>query len=415
MNTLNELSPTWLSKTAFASSIGTLCPTKDNKILVFSDSDTEKSDVFIGRLLSDGTLDRSFQGTGFIKHVFPCVEGSLFFALSAHQQSDEKIFLVGTIVGPEALYPAAARFEDSGKADPSFGEGGFAVFADKSVARKAGAQTIADLRTLREQPSNAHNVNASRLADGGYLIASAEIGYLLGVTKDGTLNTAFGDNGYLRPKLENAEVIELQSAMVFGERIYVVGYVNASGVIACFTLDGKRDDTFGEQGARSIPIADANHVRLTNLSSAASLLNLIGFANTSTQRNGALLTRLTTEGALDTSFNTGKPVLLYPDGRQADCRHVASGQNQSPDKPIYIVGQTTLQDQGDPRFYAAAYQANGSLDNSFTPGGWGLGPGRSTALGMYLGSQNNMLLCGTARDANGTYEGFVASYTLNGS
>lgn len=415
MSTHNALSPNWLTKTAFASSIGTLCPTKDNKILVFSDSDTEKSEVFIGRLLSDGTLDRSFQGTGFIKHVFPCAEGSLFFALSAHQQSDEKIFLVGTIVGPEALYPAAARFQHSGKADPSFGEGGFAVFADKSVATKAGAQTIAGIRTLREQPSNAYNFNTSRLADGGYLIASAEIGYLLSLKEDGTLNTTFGDNGYLLPQLENGEGIELQSAMVFDERIYAVGYVNASGVIACFTLDGKRDDTFGEQGARSISLADANHVRLTNLSNAESLFNLIGFANTNARKNGALLTRLTTEGALDTSFNTGKPVLLNPDGRQADCRHVASGKNQAPDASIYIVGQTTLQDQGDPRYYAAAYCPDGALDSSFTLDGWGVGPERSTVTGMYLDTQNNMLLCGTTRDASGAYEGYVVSYSLNAS
>ncbi|MEG1040257.1 MAG: hypothetical protein RSE94_10135 [Pseudomonas sp.] len=420
MNTPNELSPTWLSKTAFASSIGTLCPAKDNKILVFSDSDTEKSDVIIGRLNADGTVDDTFNGTGFIKHVFPCEEGSLFFALSARQQNDGKIFLVGTIVGAEALYPAAARFTDSGKADTSFGSGGFAVFEDTSAALKESGLANAKIRSARAQAfdiqrSNAHALSISHLASGGYLIASAETGYLLSLNEDGTLNTAFGNNGSLLPRLKDKEVVHLQNAFVLDERILVAGYVESKGVVAGFTLAGKLDETFAKEGARFISLGDATPVRLTNLSAATTLLNLVGFASTKEQRNGALLTRLTTKGAPDNSFNKGNPVLLNPDGRQADCRYVASGLNRSAGASIYIVGQTTLQNQDDPRFYVAAYQKDGEPDNSFTPGGWGLGPERSTALGMYLDTNNNMLLCGTTRDANGTYEGFVASYTLNGS
>ncbi|TDF85136.1 delta-60 repeat domain-containing protein [Pseudomonas sp. H9] len=411
MGTLNNaLSPIWLTKTAFSTSIGTLCPTKDNKILVFGESDHERGDFNIGRLTSSGAIDLTFNGKGFIEHEFPKAEGSLFLNPKAFVQDDGKIFLVGTLVEAE-MYPAAARFDSTGAADTDFGEKGFAVFKDQSGTNQE-ALAAAKSKSKRAKSTGANNLNAFRLPDEGYLIASAETGYLLKLDESGALNSDFGDGGYLLPRLNDKRVIELQSAMVLGEHILVVGYVGASGYVARFHLSGALDTDFGKEGSKPISRTDANFVRLTGLSSRPNIsLSIAGFAHTTENKNGALLTRLNTAGAIDEGFNKGKPVLLNPAGRQADARHVTTRR----DDHVYIVGQTTFQDGSDPRFYAAAYRADGTLDNDFTSGGWGLGPERSTGMGMYLDAQNNLLICGTARDASNNYEGIVACYKPNAS
>ncbi|TDF85137.1 hypothetical protein [Pseudomonas sp. H9] len=411
---MSTLNPAWITKTEFSEINGTLCPAEGNKILVFSEPNPNSNTFTLARLNSDGTLDPTFNGTGYIEHSFAYNGNPMFFPISAHQQSDGKIFMVGATGTIFDLYPVAARFLSNGAADESFGDKGFVEFKSLRWTNATDTLSSAELRSIPRQGSSVKALSASSLALGGYLIVSTEKGYLLRIKDDGSIYTGFGDKGYLRPKLANGDDIVTPTAIVLGERIFVAGSAGTSGAVACFTLTGAPDTSFGNEGARIISLADDRKVGLYALSSTdTTLLNLAGETSIGTDV-AALLTRVTVEGNMDKRFNNGTPLVLRPDGRLADCRQVASPQSDK-NETFYIVGQTNRQDLSDARFYAAAFRPDGTLDNRFTPDGWGLGPEHSLAVSMYVDTQGNMLICGSVLDAGNKRQGIVACYKLNAS
>ncbi|UVL62124.1 hypothetical protein LOY54_02305 [Pseudomonas sp. B21-032] len=397
--------PTWISRLDFTEGLGTLCPVRLGKIMVFGDSVDETSDFTLARLNSDGSLDTSFGNQGVIEDTFSFGEDTIFFALSAYQQAtDGKVVLAGVLFADD-IYAAMARFDENGHPDDSFASNGKLVLeqlSSKGRSRSSGAESPQELRT-----SSDAGLNAIPLPQGGYLLASADTGYLIRLLPDGALDPAFAETGYLLPK--PVENFELTGAILLDDKIIVAGDAGNSGCVARYTLTGELDITFAEQGSRLITYPGASRVRLMTVSTAIPRVFTVAGLATRDNHNSSLLARLSAAGDVLPDF----PVLLAPGGRQGDFRYVTSRLIPQIEERIHAVGQTTKQGGADPRYFTAAYRANGELDKGFADNGWSLGPVAASAYGMYL-IPGNLLIGGRIRKFDGSgHEGLVAGYSLN--
>ncbi len=179
------------------------------------------------RYLPDGTLDTSFGGNGIVRtNLTPSMDMATDVAI----QSNGKIVVSGQAGAPTRPYFAVLRYRHDGSLDPTFADGGKAVFVRNGAAR-----------ALAIQPDG-------KIVVTGYTPWGLTLARLM---PDGRLDRSFGGDGVVgRLTSSNAYFVwPLAVALQANGKILVAGDYDIfhSGVVR-FTRDGRLDRTFSGDG-----------------------------------------------------------------------------------------------------------------------------------------------------------------------
>jgi len=200
-------------------------------------SNGSDAEVAVWRLDDDGILDTSFGTNGIVRYN----PGSGYDAgLRVALQADGKIVVTGSGFNSSDYDIILMRFEPDGTLDTSFGSNGIRAYDGGDYDRGYGLALQSDGKIL---------VSGVRSTDSG-----SGVDYdipLIRYNTDGSLDTAFGQNGLA---LFSNDVREQSYDVVVQAdgKILVVGHSGDSDwalVVLRFNADGSADTGFGTNGA----------------------------------------------------------------------------------------------------------------------------------------------------------------------
>lgn len=344
-------------------------------------------------LAASGDLDPFFGTGGIVKTQFGEKDAS---GNSMALQADGKFVVVGQISSegnPDNDDFGVVRYLPTGEVDPAFG----AVVTDVG-----GAQDIA--WSVAVQPDG-KVVVAGQAASGGRN-AIAVVRY----TRSGLLDESFGTGGkVITPIGENslAKSVALQS----DGKIVVAGYTNSSGVIDTVVLrylpDGSLDPDFNGSGIATVDFG------LSEIASSVAVQTDGGIVVAGNNSLQTLVMRLTSTGAVDTSFGGGDGFVTTQIGLSCNIRGMVIDLNGR----IVLAGQRIGPGQD---FLVVRYTSDGMLDSTFA-GGAGfvashIGGGFEGANALAVRRDGSIFVTGVDyNDANGDFELALVRYTDAGA
>jgi uncharacterized delta-60 repeat protein len=282
------------------------------------------------RYNSNGTLDRTFGNGGIVTTNFP--EGS--YANDVALQADGKIIAAGTvfvdfIIGESSNTDfALARYNPDGTPDTTFGSGGQVMTDFVGVEDDA-------FSVLIQPDGKIVAVGSANDPVTNYDFAAAR--YL----SNGALDTTFGAGGKVRTDFGDQNFDRARSAALQTDgKIVAAGFAISHGggvqnfAVARYTSAGVLDTTFSNDGLTQIDFGDCCQSANKVLLQSDGKIITVGYANTEDSDSDFLLARLTTRGAIDTTFGIGGKVRTS----FGDLNGGANGAVLQPDGKIVAVG-----------------------------------------------------------------------------
>jgi uncharacterized delta-60 repeat protein len=326
------------------------------KILIAAGGET--LDFALTRLNANGSLDTSFGGGDSIVHTDFAGETDNPYALAV--RPDGRILVGGYTFGNHADF-AIAQYTSDGALDPSFGNGGKAVFAITK-----GRDEIAALAVQGDGKILAAGITAGmRPGVGDWSIAR--------ISANGkSLDRSFGTRGLATTEVGGAAGARAIRVMRDG-KILVAGAGGRDFTVVRYTPAGAPDPTFGRVGIAKVdfgaPDAFANDLVIQK----GGGIVLAGSAGGTSSSDGKpwmnfAAARLTVDGRLDPTFGRrGKiAVGFFPD---AD---VAQSAALLPKGKIVLVGRRESRGVQPPNpmdFQIARLTAAGQVDSAFGDAG----------------------------------------------
>lgn len=223
-------------------------PLADGKILIIHNyvithlADTR---AFVFLLNSDGSLDTTFNQTGYVQALYPGASPADVKLSSGLIDQDGNLLICGRLVSASApSTPLFVRYLADGRLDTGFGDSGFVLFS---------APTLEDARlnAVIGQPNN------RMLALGS--TADGQQGVLISLEPDGSANIQFNRGQPLFTKLDNARTLWNRATMQPDGKIVVTGVIQqgeqpTTVVVARMLSDGRFDTTFNDVGWASTPL-----------------------------------------------------------------------------------------------------------------------------------------------------------------
>ena len=206
--------------------------------------------------------------------------------------------------------------------------------------------------------------------DGKILLAGygSGDGFIARYNVDGSLDETFGLNGWLRSSVEsyiNAIVVQAD------EKLLVGGSAHGPGcAIQRYNYDGSVDQSFGENGTIQYQFFGDNYDSLTDIKLLADgkIIAIIELGNSTLG-----LAKFNTDGTPDLSFGHDGFVIPSDVGYQGGYDWAAfvtpAKMIVQPDGKILACGDA-LSSSYQRTFMMVRYNADGSLDNSFSSDGW---------------------------------------------
>ena len=314
-------------------------------------------------LAQAGSLDSTFGTGGIFTTNYTSPDATMDIAVAI--QSDGKIVVGGSNPGGAVLM----RLNTNGTLDSSFGTGGI-------VNNTFGA--LGPVMAVTVQPDGKILAYASGFGGGS-------VGRF---NSDGSVDTTFGNDGFAVSKsLGSGPGVLSVMALQADGKILVTG----AGLIGRYTSTGQLDSSFGSGGsgiaalnstvATAIAVqSDGKIIVTTGTGAPTELFASPGFPGTQT---GAI-SRYNTNGSLDTTFGVSG---------QASCVASAAAVAIQSNGKIVVAGaipsvlSTLLESDGitvannQTGFGLVRYNANGSVDTTFNPGG-GIGSGGGVITGF---------------------------------
>jgi uncharacterized delta-60 repeat protein len=273
---------------------------------------------------------------------------------AAVMQPDGKVVVVG--VDSSNTDILLARYTTSGALDPTFGKNGIVV----------------------ESPGYTY-VSASAISidsSGRIVVAGAEFSsntivevILLRFLSNGTLDSTFGKGGVdtfasgpLFNSVFNAPATTANSIAIESDQKIVIGGQTASGnfFAARLTTAGALDTSFGTGGVATVNFGENSGAAPIAFVAGGKIL-LGGNATNASAVGSFALARLNTNGTLDTSFGTnGKTTTAF-----AGETGVSTAMTVQSNGKIVLVGGESVVNEGDIAMVIARYSANGFLDPTF--------------------------------------------------
>jgi uncharacterized delta-60 repeat protein len=404
-------------------------------------------------LCAQPELDISFNGTGRVTTNLSTGYDTVYGALV---QADNKIVAVGTYSSNNFRgYFALTRYLTNGALDTSFGDNGRVLTDFDTAAADQGVWAAA----LQPDGKILATGFVSFMPPGPGAIATARY------NSNGSLDTTFGTGG----KVETAVVnhINEATAIAVGQdgKIVVAGYYfgpsqNYQTVIIRYNANGGSEGVTTD--TRGFQLGESNIAGGVTIQPDGKIVTAGGYASGTSGSSGSDLTmlRLMPSGAYDTTFaGNGRLLVLSPTSSEAlntvavqpDGRIVAAGgsdgnllvmrfnANGTPDTTFNGSGRVTTWMGGNcyatglivrpngkivvscspnQEFAVAYYNADGSLDTSFSGDGkltFNFGGIPALTFSMGIDSLGRLVLGGTSGPNSGIDTSFALArlYTLD--
>ncbi|MDQ3748191.1 MAG: delta-60 repeat domain-containing protein [Acidobacteriota bacterium] len=292
-----------------------------------------------------GDLDPTFGSGGKVTTDL----SSFDFANSAVLQPDGKLIVAGAYDAAFYFDFVVVRYNSNGSLDASFGIGG-------SVIMDFGGSGSSVAHAVALQPDG--KIVAAGLNGSNFALAR--------LNSNGSLDSTFGNGGKVTTDFfgfsdsARAIIIQPDGKLVAAGEVGVAAGLALDFGLARYNSDGSLDMTFGSGGKVSTDFTGIPDGARAVVLQADGKLVAAGDA-------GGIcgLARYNSNGSLDSTFGSGGKILTSPDDSfclafalivQADGKLVTAGHAQD------ISG-------GDPVFWLARYNSDGTLDATFGNGG----------------------------------------------
>jgi len=215
-------------------------------------------DGLLVRFNSDGTLDTSFNGSGYTLFNSPSNYHDSFKDFTL--MPDGRIVVSGLSHNGTSFESLVARYNSDGTFDTSFNTTGYKIF-NTSIDNHYG-ETLA-----LQNDGSIYSAGAISGTNSG----NRNIGYLAHILADGTLDTAFGTAGlaqYLYGATGNTNFTEITlqadgKIIVAGNRSPAAG--NGDAVVMRFDAAGVLDASFGDGGVTALNIPGSGGGDITSI------------------------------------------------------------------------------------------------------------------------------------------------------
>jgi uncharacterized delta-60 repeat protein len=344
----------------------------DGKIVAVGDcytttGKTSSLDIAVVRYNLDGTLDRSFGGTGEVL-------SDLGRSLAVQIQPDGKVLAAGV----SGTHFVVVRFKSNGAPDASFGSNGEVITAIGRNSSDIGEAMVLqpDGKIVVAGETKPNNTSYQDLA-------------LVRYNANGTLDTSFGSGGKVTMRFASPIQSSIDPRCVnlaldpntspldpnSGKLVVVAQLQSPAGaVVVRYNTNGTLDTTFGTNHAGYVNLDNPTYPSVAVQSDDRIVVS--GTVNNLQTGDDVGLDRLNPDGTLDTSFGTGGVVVT---STPAD--EFAMAVTVQADGKIVVGGsQTSDGTLGSNALMAARYNSNGSLDESFGVNGFAAAaPGTSSS------------------------------------
>ena len=301
---------------------------------------TTGNDFFTGRFMSDGSLDTTFDGTGYAVTPFLLsgAGGQLVDQCSAVAvQADGMIVSAGFTAEQGPDHVALTRHTASGQLDTAFGSGG-----------------LLDINASATSNGNSH-ANALLVQSDGKLLVAGYAGgagnntdmLLMRLNSDGSPDATFGSGGITRTPVGTGE--DIANAMVLQPdgRIVIAGSSVASDGRRDFALgrymsNGTLDSSFGNGGLVTTPVGPGDDIAYAVTLMPWGRLIAAGSARISTSAAGTdlALVSYNADGGIDLYFGTAGKVMLDLSANSTAQDIVYSLVNDIDGEHFWAVGTT---------------------------------------------------------------------------
>ncbi len=355
----------------------------DGKMVVAGHAPTSRNyDFAVMRFDNDGNLDTSFADNGKLKtNFFVNSIPSRDQANDLAMQSDGKIIVVGNteqeLSGTDLV---VKRYHEDGSVDITFAEDGTAVLDIDSYEQIADGVVIQDDDKIVV-------VGGAGYGDwhyNGSLSGGGPLGFLVvRYRSDGSLDTAFGEEGKTVTPFEGSETARAYDATIDSDgKILVVGSAyqgtsyEADFAMARYESDGTLDASFGEAGKVITPNGGF-YARWNAVATQPADNKIVAVGEAIGQ---AVVARFNTDGSFDASFGVGgvvtishtspyisywgKDVAIQPDGKIL-VAHLGGVWRYNSDGTL----DATLDNAGADRIMAMDLQPDGKILTTGTRGG----------------------------------------------
>uniref|UniRef100_UPI003750E755 beta strand repeat-containing protein n=1 Tax=Undibacterium sp. TaxID=1914977 RepID=UPI003750E755 len=346
-------------------------------------------DFAVMRLNTDGTLDTSFSTDGLA--IFALNASNEDRAVSVNLQSSGKIVVSGYVINSGSSYDfAVMRLNTDGSIDTSFGASGYAIVPIQTsgvmhdIAQSAVIQSDNKILVLGHSMTGGTNWELS----------------LTRLNEDGSLDTSFDTDGKLiltgGSNQDLATSVKLQS----DGKILVAGSNNNAGTfdftVKRLNVDGSLDTSFNTTGARVISLGGADYLQNIDVLSDGKIL-LTGFIDGAS--GDFKVIRLNSDGTDDVSFGTtGTSTISFGADDRANS---AAIQN---DGSILVAGGSY--DGSTWNFSLTRLSSNGSVDTSFGTSGkvtLAVGSGHDIAYSVKALPDGKIILSGSSATTNDNF------------
>ena len=303
-------------------------------------------DFLVARYNSNGILDTTYGTAGFASVTSGFTSGA---AYSAALQSDGKLVCAGFGYVSSATNFVVCRLNSDGSLDTSFNSTGVLIFTTGGTSNRF----LNDVQILSD---------GSILVTGRVYNSPADDFFVAKITSAGALDTSFGSSGVKSVSTSSSHDVAHRSVIDSSGYIVTSGIANQDWAVTRLSSSGSLDTTFGSSGISAIdPGTGANTGDgvYCGIQSTGKII-VAGYRNSS---SSIYVTRLTTAGAVDTSFGTSGYTAVTTAGGAT----ITGDMIVLPDDTIFICGTSIVSSVYS--FFVCRLTASGGLDTTFNSTG----------------------------------------------
>jgi uncharacterized delta-60 repeat protein len=318
-----------------------------------------------------------------------------------------KIFSVLTILSSFNLLAQPA-----GNLDPTFGNGGKIV---TSIT-----------------PGQDKSYGVAIQADGKILVAGYSTSSITGkdftvvrYNSNGSIDNSFGNNGVVTTDLQAGSIDVANSVAIQTDgKIILAGFcdngTDKDAAMVRYHVDGTIDNTFGNNGfvLTDFDNSQKDEIKVIKIHPLTGNILVGGSSEISTSIGKPVIARFLSNGTLDSSFNSNGIKLLWIATNDNNRTFSVEDLVVESNGLISCVGwRKQISTSISIEYWAARILNNGNMDNSFSTDGvlqYSDGSGSSSAYGLAVNSNQEMILCGT-RQYFGDYSFRTLKINQNGT
>ncbi|MBF8694233.1 hypothetical protein [Pseudomonas fulva] len=382
-----ELDPTFASRGRFShhqyNHVGPMAVLESTGHILVSSAHRTEQHIKLLRLDAGGVPDREFgtDGVAIVEYT-----GALRVFLSTIITDETGgIYVVGDFnYAPDSYYPVVFHLFPDGKPDTQFGENGQAYRVYRSISSTRQHRPINSTPGSKHSSSTTPRSTSGSIWDGVLYFHSRD--HIVAITLNGDLDTEFNGTGFWGAAHEGQPVL-LGAIAVTEQGIYAahtpMPIEDYQSHVIVTRLDHRAnvDETFAAHG--HLQLSTPGHTLLAaRLEQSTSNHHFVLACRTdiNTYDEGTALMSFKRDGAPNTHFNAGQPVIIQKDPSvRASALDLAFDGQPGDHEKIYLAVMYEDEAARDP-LVLLRFNSDGTLDNNFGTAGWAFVGESGTAL-----------------------------------